>query len=141
MNQIHDEVLANDRFTAVLFASFAVVAWLLATVGIYGMMAFSVNQRSREIALRMALGATREQVVALVMKEGVALAGAGLVLGFLGAYFVGRTMQSILFEVPGTDFSALAAVGVLLLFAALSACYLPSRRAASVEAMRFLKNL
>ena len=99
MEQVHDQVLANDRFTLILFASFAVVGLLLATVGIYGVMAFSVAQRSREMALRMALGATRNRVLALVVKEGVALACAGLGFGLIGAYFVGRAMQSILFGV------------------------------------------
>lgn len=140
MEQIHDEVLANDRFTTILFASFAVVALLLATVGIYGVMAFSVNQRSREIALRMALGASRGEVVAMVMKEGLLLAGAGLILGSIGVYFVGRAMQSILFNVHAVDFSAFAAVVFLLLLSALLACYLPSRRAASLEAMQFLRS-
>ena len=119
MEQVHDEVLANDRFTVILFASFAVVALLLAAVGIYGVMAFSVTQRSHEIALRMALGATRNRVVALVVKEGVVLACAGLGLGLIGAYFVGRAMQSILFGVGAIDFSAFGAVGLVLLFAAL----------------------
>jgi putative ABC transport system permease protein len=139
MDQIHDEVLANDRFTLTLFASFGAVGLLLAAVGIYGVMAFSVSQRSREIALRMALGATRAQVVGHVMKEGAMLALAGLALGFVGAYFVGRAMQSILFGVPATDLAALSAVGLLLLVAGLAACYLPSRRAASVDAMQFLR--
>jgi putative ABC transport system permease protein len=140
MEQMHDEVLANDRFTAILFASFAGVALLLATVGIYGAMAFSVTQRSREIALRVALGAARNQVVTLVVKEGVMLAGAGLGLGLIGAYFVGRAMQGILFGVGAIDFSAFGAVGSLLLFAALLACYLPALRAASVETMQLLRS-
>ena len=118
MEQVHDRVLANDRFTLILFSSFATVALLLATVGIYGVMAFSVNQRSREIALRMALGATRSGVIALVVKEGVALAGVGLALGLIGAYFVGRAMQTILFGVSAIDLSAFGAVGLLLLLAA-----------------------
>ena len=140
MEQVHDEVLANDRFTLILFASFAVVALLLATVGIYGVMAFSVTQRSREIALRVALGATRGGVIAMVVKEGVALAGAGLALGLIGAYFVGRAMQSILFGVSAIDYSAFGAVALLLLIAAVLACSLPAVRAASVEAMQFLRS-
>jgi putative ABC transport system permease protein len=96
MEQVHDEVLANDRFTVIRFASFAVVALSLTAVGIYGVTAFSVNQRSHEFALRMALGA-RNRVVALIVKEGFALACAGLGLGLVGAVFVGRAMQSILF--------------------------------------------
>lgn len=140
MEQVHDEVLGNDRFTMILFASFAVVALSLATVGVYGVMAFSVTQRSREMALRMALGATRPRVVALVVKEGVVLACAGLGLGLLGAYFVGRAMQSILFGVSGIDFSAYGGVGLVLLSATLLACYLPALRAATVEIMQLLRS-
>ena len=140
MEQVHDQVLANDRFTVVLFASFAVVALLLTTVGIYGVMAFSVTQRSHEMALRMALGATRSRVLGLLVKEGLALACAGLGFGFIGAYFVGRAMQSILFGVGAIDFSAFGVVGLLLLVAALLACYLPAVRAASVELMQLLRS-
>ncbi len=140
MDQVRDEVLANDRFTLILFASFAVVALLLTAVGIYGVMAFSVAQRSNELALRMALGASRNGVVALVMKEGVMLSGAGLGLGLIGAYFVGRTMHKLLFGVPTIDFSAFGAVVLLLMLAGLLACCLPALRAASVETMQVLRS-
>jgi putative ABC transport system permease protein len=140
MEQVHDEVLANDRFTAILFASFAVVALLLAAVGIHGVVAFSATQRSHEIALRLALGATRNGVVALVVKEGLMLACLGLGLGVIGAYFVGRAMQSVLFGVGAIDFSTLDAVALVLLFAALMACYLPARRAARVDPMVALRH-
>jgi putative ABC transport system permease protein len=139
MEQVHDDVLANDRFTLILFACFAAVALLLAGLGIYGVMAFSVAQRSHEIALRMALGATRNRVVTLILKEGVILAFCGLGLGLVGAYFVGRAMQSTLFGVSAMDFSAFGIVGAVLLVAALLACYLPARRAASVEPMQLLR--
>jgi putative ABC transport system permease protein len=140
MDQVHDQVLADDRFALILFASFAVVGLLLAGVGIYGVMAFSVTQRSREMALRQALGATRNRVLALVMKEGVTLACAGLSFGLIGAYLVGRAMQSILFGVSAIDFSVFGAAGLLLLFAALLACYLPALRAAMVEMMELLRS-
>ncbi len=139
MEQVRDEVLANDRFTLILFTCFAVVALLLAALGIYGVMAFSVAQRSHEIALRMALGATRNRVVTLILKEGVILAFCGLGLGLVGAYFVGRAMRSTLFGVSAMDFSAFGIVGLVLLAAALLACYLPARRAASVEPMQLLR--
>jgi putative ABC transport system permease protein len=140
MDQVRDGVLANDRFTVILFASFAAIALLLSALGIYGVMAFSVAQRSHEIALRMALGATRNRVLALVLGEGVLLACAGLVLGLAGACFVGRTMQSALFGVGAMDYAAFALVGLLLLLAALLACYLPGRRAASVDPMQALRS-
>ncbi|WP_158751706.1 ABC transporter permease [Acidobacterium sp. S8] len=139
LDAVRDEVLANDRFTLILFASFAAVALLLAALGIYGVMAFSVAQRSHEIALRMALGATRNRVVTLILKEGVILACVGMGLGLVGAYFVGRAMRSMLFGVSAMDFSAFGIVGFVLLVAALLACYLPARRAASVEPMQLLR--
>jgi putative ABC transport system permease protein len=139
MDQIRSETMASDWFTLVLFASFAVVALFLAGVGIYGVVAFSVAQRSHEIALRMALGASRSRVVALVVGEGAALAGTGLVLGLIGSYFVGRAMQSMLYGVQALDVLAFLDVGGILLLAALLACFLPARRAASIEPMRVLR--
>jgi predicted permease len=139
MDQIRGEVLANDRFTVILFASFAAVALLLAAIGIYGVMAFSVAQRSHEIALRMALGSSRNGVVGLVVKEGVVLACIGLGIGLIGAYFVGRGMRTMLYGVGAMDVSAFATVGLILLLSALLACYLPARRAASVNPMDALR--
>jgi putative ABC transport system permease protein len=139
MEQVRDDVLANDRFTLILFSTFAAIALLLATLGIYGVMAFSVAQRSHEIALRMAVGATRNRVLGLVLREGAALACAGFGFGLVGAYFVGRVMQSALFGVGAMDSSAFLMVGFVLLLAALAACYLPARRAASVEPMQALR--
>jgi ABC-type antimicrobial peptide transport system permease subunit len=139
MDQVRSDVLAEDRFSVVLFASFAVVALLLAGVGIYGVMAFSVTQRSHEIALRMALGADRARVVGMIVREGIILAGIGLTLGLISSYFIGRAMRSMLYGVNAMDFSAFAIVGLLLLAAALFACYLPARRAASVHPMQVLR--
>jgi putative ABC transport system permease protein len=139
MEQVRDDVMAGDRFTLILFGTFAAIALLLAGVGIYGVMTFSVQQRSHEIALRMALGATRGRVVRLVVREGVTLALIGLGVGLIGAYFIGRTMQSSLYGVSALDFRAFCAVGVVLLAAALLACYLPARRAASTEPMQVLR--
>ena len=139
MDQIRSESLADEKFTLTLFSTFALVALFLSALGIYGVMAFSVAQRSHEIALRMALGASRNRVVALVVREGAVLALVGLVLGCGGSYFVGRAMQGMLFGVPALDYSAFGAVGIILLSAALLACFLPARRAAAVEPMRVLR--
>jgi putative ABC transport system permease protein len=139
LDQVRDESLASERFTLLLFGTFAVVALFLATLGIYGVVAFSVAQRSHEIAIRMALGATRNSVVALVLREGSMLAAIGLGLGLIGAYFVGRAMQSMLFGVRALDLSAFGSVALILLAAALLACYLPARKAASLEPMRVLR--
>lgn len=139
MDQIRDQVLANDRFTLILFASFAAVALLLAAIGIYGVMAFSVAQRSHEIALRMALGSSRNRMVGHVVKEGLMLACIGLAIGLLGAYFVGRGMRTMLFGIGAMDLSAFGTVGLVLVSAALLACYLPARRAASANPMDALR--
>jgi putative ABC transport system permease protein len=139
MEEVRDLVLSNDRFTLILFVTFAIVALLLAALGVYGVMSFSVAQRRHEIALRMALGADRNRVVALVVREGVTLACVGLLLGFIGAYFVGRGMQSTLFGVGKIDFSVFGLVALLLLLAAVIACLIPARRAASVHPMQALR--
>jgi putative ABC transport system permease protein len=139
LDQIRDEDLSGDRFSLLLYASFAAIALALAAIGIYGVMAFAVGERSHEIGVRMALGATRERVVRMVLGEGLQLAGAGLVLGLVGAYFVGRTMRSTLYGVGTVDVSAFCAVGAILLASALVACYVPARRAAAVEPMRALR--
>jgi putative ABC transport system permease protein len=139
LDDVVDESMSDQRFTLILFTCFAAVALFLAGLGIYGVMSFSVAQRSHEIALRMALGATRNRVVSLIIRDGVILAAIGLGLGLIGAYFVGRAMQSLLFGVQALDFAAFIAVAVVLLAAALLACFLPARRAASVSPMRVLR--
>jgi putative ABC transport system permease protein len=139
LEQIRDEAMSGDRFTLLLYVSFAVIALGLAAVGIYGVMAFAVGQRQHEIGVRMALGASRERVVRMILREGAILAGAGLVLGLVGAYFVGRAMRSTLFGVGTIDVTAFSAVGGILLIAAMVACYFPARRAAQVEPTRALR--
>jgi putative ABC transport system permease protein len=139
MEEIRELVLSNDRFTLVLFVCFAAVALLLAALGVYGVMSFSVAQRSHEIALRMALGANRGRVVALVVREGLVLACIGLTVGLIGAYFVGRSMQSTLYGIGKLDLSVFASVALLLLVAAIIACLVPARRAASLEPMQALR--
>jgi putative ABC transport system permease protein len=139
LDDVVDESMSNQRFTLILFTSFAAVALFLAALGIYGVMSFSVAQRAHEIALRMALGATRDRVIALVIRDGVLLAAIGLGLGLIGAYFVGRAMQGLLFGVQPLDFAAFLAVAAVLLAAAVLASLLPATRAASVSPMRILR--
>jgi predicted permease len=139
LDAVVNESMADQRFTLILFSSFAAVALFLAGLGIYGVMSFSVAQRAHEIALRMALGSTRERVVGLIIRDGVILAAIGLGLGLIGAYFVGRAMQSLLFGVEALDFAAFISVAAVLLAAAILACFLPARRAASVSPMRVLR--
>jgi len=139
MDQIVDDTLVGDRFLALLYGTFAAVGLLLAAVGIYGVMAFSVAQRTHEIGLRMALGAAREQVLALILKEGLALALIGLGLGLIGAGLVGHAMRGILYGVGTFDISAFAGVALILFAAALLACYVPARRATQVDPMVALR--
>ncbi len=139
MNEVRDTTVASERFTLILFSCFAAIALFLAALGIYGVMSFSVAQRAHEIALRMALGANRNHVVALIVRDGLLLATIGLGIGLAGAFFVGRAMQSLLYGVGALDLSAFVPVAVVLLAAAVLACFLPARRAASVEPMRVLR--
>jgi putative ABC transport system permease protein len=139
MDQVKSESLAEDRFTMFLFASFACVAILLAAVGIYGVMAVGVSQRTREIGVRIALGASKNNVIGLIVREGSILACLGLVLGLGGALLVGRTMQSTLYGVKAIDVSVFLMVAGILLVTALVASYLPARRAAAVDPVQALR--
>jgi predicted permease len=140
MEQILSETLSFDRFGMVLYGSFAALALVLAAVGIYGVMAFAVAQRTHEFGVRMALGAAGGQILRLVLREGVTLALFGLVLGLGGAYLVGRAMQANLYGVSALDVRALGAVAFVLLAAALLACYFPARRASRVAPMVALRD-
>jgi putative ABC transport system permease protein len=139
MDQIVEESIGAERFGATLFGSFSGVALLLAALGIYGVMAFAVAQRTHEIGVRMALGAGRSQVLELVLKEGMVLAFTGLVLGLGGALIVGRTMQNRLYGIGAIDPAALCSVAAVLLFSALLACYVPAWRATKVDPLVALR--
>ena len=139
MDQIMDQSLSPQRFTAGLFAGFAAIALLLAAVGIYGVMSFAVAQRTHEIGLRMALGADQGCVLALILKEGMILAGVGLALGLFGAYGVGKVMHGLLYNVAVFDFAAFGAVAAALLLAGLLACFIPAHRATLVDPMQALR--
>jgi len=139
MERVMDQHLSGDRFSAVLYASFAGVALLLAAVGIYGVMAFAVAQRTHEIGLRMALGAGRARVLGLVLREGMTLAAVGLAAGLAGSWFVGRAMKSVVYGTGVIDYTSLAAVAMVLLIAALLACWFPARRATAVDPMTALR--
>ncbi|MGB4783791.1 MAG: ABC transporter permease, partial [Candidatus Acidiferrum sp.] len=139
MDQLVDESLAGDRFSTVLFSGFAGVALLLAAIGIYGVMSFAVAQRTHEIGLRIALGAGPNQVLRLVLQEGMVLAFLGLLVGLAGTYFVGRVMKTLLYQVNAMDPAAISAVATVLLLAAFFACYIPARRATQVDPMVALR--
>jgi putative ABC transport system permease protein len=139
IDELLDDAFAIDRFTVVLFSFFGVLGLLLAAVGIYGVMAFGVGQRTHEFGIRMALGAQRSGVINLVLKEGTILAICGSAIGLIGAYFVGRAMQSTLYEVGAFDVRAFGAVALLLLVTALVACLVPAWRASRVEPLEALR--
>ena len=140
VDEIIHETLAIDRFSVVLFACFGALGLLLAAVGIYGVMAFGVAQRTHEFGVRIALGAEPSRVIGLVLKEGTVLAVIGGSIGLVGAYLVRRAMQITLFEVPAIDVRAFGAMFLLLLIAALLACLVPALRASRVEPLEALRS-
>ena len=131
--------VAQQRFNMLLLGIFAALAVALAGVGIYGMVAYRVNQRAHEIGVYIALGAQHRDVLRLVMKDGVKLALLGIVLGLAGAIALTRVMASLLFEVKPTDPATLIGVALLLAAVALLACYIPARRALSIHPMTALR--
>lgn len=139
LDEIRDKQMIGERFIVFFYISFAVLALSLAAVGIYGVMSFAVGQREHEIGVRMALGANRDLVVRMVLREGVMLAGVGSLLGLGGAYIVSRVIRATLPGVGRFDMEAFIAVAALLLFTALVASFIPARRAASIEPMQALR--
>jgi ABC-type antimicrobial peptide transport system permease subunit len=133
LTEVVAETVAGPRFLTVLVGAFGAAALLLAAIGVYGVISFSVARRTREIGVRIALGADRAAVRRLVIREGMALAGAGLALGLVAALVLSRVLASLLFETRTQDPLTLAAVGALLLFVALLACAIPARRAANLD--------
>ncbi len=133
MEQIVGESMAPRRFSMMLLAIFAVVALVLASIGIYGMMSYSVAQRTREIGLRMTLGAQRSNVLRLVIGHGMKLALTGVVLGLIASLALTRTMKNLLFGVSATDPLTFVAIAFLLALVALLACWVPARRATKVD--------
>jgi putative ABC transport system permease protein len=131
--------VAQERFNMLLLGIFAVLALTLAGVGIYGMIAYRVNQRTHDIGVYIALGAQHRDVLRLIMKDGIKLTLLGIVLGLAGAIALTRLMVSLLFEVKPTDPATLIGVALLLAAAALLACYIPARRALSIQPISALR--
>jgi putative ABC transport system permease protein len=139
LTEIVADASAPQRFSTMVLGAFAGGALLLAAVGLYGVMAFGVAQRTREFGVRFALGATRRDVVALILRQGMTLALIGAVLGLAGAFVATRLMTTLLYETSAFDPLTFAVVPVLLVTVALVACYVPARRAARVEPMTALR--
>jgi putative ABC transport system permease protein len=133
LDQVLDKSVAQRRLTMMLLAVFAGAALLLAAVGIYGVIAYSVTQRTQEIGIRMALGAQRRDVLAMVMRQSAVLALAGIVFGGIGAFALTRLMADLLFEVRPFDPVTFAGVAGLLAAVSLLASWVPGRRATRVD--------
>lgn len=140
LSDLRAENIAPERLNATLFAAFAGLALVIAAIGVLGVLAFTVSQRTREFGVRMALGAERGRVLAMVLREGALLAGGALVVGTVAAATLSRFLVGLLYEVEATDPATYAGVGVILATVALIAAYVPARRATMVDPMEALRS-
>jgi putative ABC transport system permease protein len=139
LEQLVAKSLGQRRFTLTLMLLFGVIALVLSAIGIYGVMAFGVTQRTQEIGIRMALGASALDVLKMVVGSGMFLAAIGVAVGLIGAFGLTRLMSSLLFGVSPTDLLTFALVTAGLLIVALLACYIPARRATKVDPLVALR--
>jgi putative ABC transport system permease protein len=131
--------MATNRLQSLLLSVFAGIAVLLAAIGIYGVISYSVEQRTREIGIRAALGASRSDLLRLVLRSGMLMAGIGLAVGVVGAYLLTWLLKNLLFGVGARDPMTMGGVAAILAFVALLACYIPARRATRVDPMVALR--
>jgi putative ABC transport system permease protein len=139
MEELMASAVGQRRLSTLLLGVFAAIALLLAALGIYGVMAFDVSRRTQEMGLRMALGAARGRVLALVMRQGMQLAAAGLVLGLIGSVIAGRLIESQLFGIRTIDPATYLVVAVALGLVAIAATLVPAFRATRVDPMEALR--
>ena len=139
LEQYRRDELSDKRLQAVLIGGFGLLALALASLGLYGMLSFSVAQRTQEIGIRMALGASQRDVLRLVVGQGIKLIAIGVALGLAGAFAATRVLQSLLFGVSATDPLTFVGVPLLLLIVALLACWVPARRATKIDPMIALR--
>jgi len=135
---VHDSI-SVERFTALLLFVFAVAGLVLAGIGVYGMLAYVVTQRTREFGVRVALGASAQDILRLVLGDGLRMAGSGLAIGLVLALALGRALQSLLHQMSARDPLTFASVSLVLTAVALLACWLPARRAAKLDPMEALR--
>jgi ABC-type antimicrobial peptide transport system permease subunit len=140
MQQRVEESMARRRFSMTLLTLFASLALTLAAIGVYGVMSYLVDQGTREIGIRMALGATPNSIVGFVVSRGMLVAASGVGAGLLGAAAVTRVMSSLLYGVQATDAATFSAIAALLAAIAFFATYLPARRAARIDPMTSLRS-
>jgi ABC-type antimicrobial peptide transport system permease subunit len=133
------EMTSQRRLNTILLTVFGSVAGLLAAVGIYGVLAYSVQSRTRELGVRLALGASHRDVLGLVLREGLSLAGAGLVLGLVAALALTRTMESMLYHVRTFDPATFAAIAGVAILVSVAACCVPAWRALRVDPLTALR--
>src|SRR5437764_5505908 len=139
VEQIFSSSLNDRRFNLVILGVFAVVALLLSVTGIYGVISYSVTQRTQEIGIRIALGATVTDILKMTIWHGFKLVVAGLAVGVAGALALTRLLSSLLFNISATDPLTFAVVSLVLAAVALAACYIPARRATRVDPMIALR--
>jgi ABC-type antimicrobial peptide transport system permease subunit len=134
-----DSSFDNRRAVMLLLVAFAGLALFLSALGIYGVLAYDVSQRTREIGVRSAIGASRRQIASLILRQGLWKGGIGVVLGLIGAALLSRSMTTLLFNVRPTDPAVYAAVSFVLIAVALLASYLPARRASRIDPLIALR--
>ncbi|HJX95321.1 MAG TPA: FtsX-like permease family protein, partial [Candidatus Acidoferrum sp.] len=139
MQEVYGKSVARTSFTLVMLGIAGAMALALGIIGIYGVISYTVSQRKREIGIRLALGAQSGDVVGMVLRQGAKLALVGVCIGVVAALGLARLMTSLLFGVTAHDPLTFSAVAVLLIFVALSACYIPARRAMKVDPMVALR--
>jgi putative ABC transport system permease protein len=139
MNEVIADSLADRRFSMILLDAFAVVALLLASLGLYGVISYLVGQRTHELGIRLALGAQRSDVLRLVLQHGMKMALGGVSLGLVAALGLTRLLSKMLYGVSATDPITFAAIAFVLTIVALLACYLPARRATKVDPLVALR--
>jgi ABC-type antimicrobial peptide transport system permease subunit len=139
MESVISDSMASRRFAMILLGAFAALALGLASIGIYGVIAYVVGQRTQEIGIRMALGAPRGNVLGLILWQGTRLALLGVAIGIAGAFALTRLMHDLLYGVSATDPVTFAAVALVLAVIAMAACYLPARRATRINPVTALR--